>query len=362
MPTRPLVTSYEQDLRLFEDRWARAGLVLWTLVALAWPFVVTDRWVTTANLALTAVVGAVGLMILTGFAGQISLGHAAFLALGAYTSAILGEQFELPFWLAMPCAGAVAAAVGLAVGPFALRLRGLYLAIVTLGLLFLTNHVLHSLPELTHGVSGIPVRMYSGGTDAAGEALRFSAPWRLGSLELGFDEKLYFLFLALAAGAAWLGKNVARSNSGRAMMAVRDQDLAASVLGVHPARSKVLAFGVSSFLAGVAGSMFAYQQQYITIEPPFDLNLSVQYIAMIVLGGVGTVFGAVAGALLFVCLTPLMETVGGWIPFVADLSTHQRSTLMFAVVVCVLLAVEPLGLLGVWLRVKRTFAAWPFRY
>jgi branched-chain amino acid transport system permease protein len=163
-------------------------------------------------------------------------------------------------------------------------------------------------------------------------------------------------------GAAWVGKNLSRSNSGRAMMAVRDQDLAASVLGVHPARSKILAFGVSSFLAGLAGSMFAYQQQYITIEPPFDLNLSVQYIAMIVLGGMGTVFGAVAGALLFVCLTPLMETVGGWIPFVADLSSHQRSTLLFAVGVCVLLVVEPLGLLGLWLRVKRTFAAWPFRY
>jgi branched-chain amino acid transport system permease protein len=362
MPTRPLITSYEQDLRLFEDRWQRLGLVLCALVALAWPLVASDRWVTTANLALIAVVGAVGLMILTGFAGQISLGHAAFLALGAYTSAILGERLELPFWLAMPCAGAVAAAVGLAIGPFALRLRGLYLAIVTLGLLSLVSHALHSVPAYTHGVSGIAVGMYTGWSDAAGDPIKFSAPWRLGPLDLGFDEKLYYLFLALAVGAAWVGKNLSRSNSGRAMMAVRDQDLAASVLGVHPARSKILAFGVSSFLAGVAGSMFAYQQQYITIEPPFDLNLSVQYIAMIVLGGMGTVFGAVAGALLFVCLTPLMETVGGWIPFVADLSSHQRSTLLFAVGVCVLLVVEPLGLLGLWLRVKRTFAAWPFRY
>ena len=146
------------------------------------------------------------------------------------------------------------------------------------------------------------------------------------------------------------------------MMAVRDSDLAASAIGVRPASTKVLAFGLSSFLAGVAGAMFAFQQQYVTVEPPFDLNMSVAYIAMIVLGGVGTVSGAVAGAIAYVALVPLAETVGRAVPLLDQLSSAQQSMLLFSVLVMVVLIFEPFGLYGVWLRVKRYFLAWPFRY
>jgi branched-chain amino acid transport system permease protein len=181
-------------------------------------------------------------------------------------------------------------------------------------------------------------------------------------VELTQAHKLYAVFLPIAVGAALLCSNVRRSRLGRAMMAVRDSDLAAEALGVHPARTKVAAFGLSSFLAGVAGGMFALQQQYLTVSPPFDLQLSVQYITMIVLGGVGTTFGAVAGPLVFVFFTPLAEMVGRELPWISRLSSAQQSTVMFAVVVCGLLIVEPLGLYGVWLRVKRYFVGWPFRY
>ena len=146
------------------------------------------------------------------------------------------------------------------------------------------------------------------------------------------------------------------------MMAVRDQDLAASVLGVNPARSKVTAFGLSSFLAGIAGGMFALQQQYITIEPPFDLNMSIEYIAMIVLGGMGTVFGAVAGAVALVVLSPLAEMLGRQLPLIERLSSAQQSTVLFSTLVLAVLVFEPMGLLGIWLRIKRYFASWPFRY
>lgn len=364
MPTRPLVTSYEQDLKLFPDRWHHAGLVMWALVLLvAVPWLADDYWLSVANLACVAVVGSVGLMILTGFAGQISLGHAAFLALGAYTAAVVGEQLRWPFFLVIPLSGLVAAAVGLAVGPFALRLRGLYLAIVTLGLLFVVQHLLLSLPDLTHGSTGIRVTMYGWfAPEDAPRTYALSKPWFIGDHRIGFDQKLYFLFLPLAVGAAWWSRNIARSDIGRAMMAVRDHDLAASVLGVSPARTKVIAFGVSSFLAGVAGAMFAFQQQYITIEPPFDLNMSIQYIAMIVLGGVGTTFGAVAGAIAFVVLTPLAERVGDSVPLIDQLSSHQQSTVLFALLVIGFLIFEPLGLMGIWLRIKRYFQTWPFRH
>jgi len=361
MPTRALVTSYEQDLALFPDRWHRIGIALFSAALLALPFLASARWLGVANLAMVAVVGSVALMILTGFAGQISMGHAAFLALGAYTTAVLGEQLALPFWLALPSGGVVAAAVGLAIGPFALRLRGLYLAIVTLGLVFLVNHLLLTFSDLTHGVSGIAVPMITGfGGDPTSSS--FLAPTQLGGVRIVGDQKLYFLFLALAIGTAWVGKNIQRSDTGRAMMAVRDQDLAASVLGVDPARTKVTAFGLSSFLAGIAGGMFALQQQYITIEPPFDLNMSIEYIAMIVLGGMGTVFGAVAGAVALVTLSPLAEIVGRQLPLIERLSSAQQSTVLFSALVLAVLVFEPLGLLGVWLRIKRYFAAWPFRY
>ena len=145
-------------------------------------------------------------------------------------------------------------------------------------------------------------------------------------------------------------------------MAVRESDLAASVIGVRPAVAKILAFGISSFLAGIAGGAFALQQQYITIAPPFDLVMSIQYITMIVLGGVGTTFGAVAGALVFVICSPLMEWIGSNLPLLNKLTNAQQSTLLFSTLVCLILIYEPFGLYGVWLKIKRYFLTWPFRY
>lgn len=363
MPARPLATRYEDDLGLFRSRWQKAGVLIVAAAALWFPFWVGDHWLQVGNAALVAVVGAVALMILTGFTGQISLGHAAFLALGAYTVAVLGERFGVPFWLALPAAGLVSAAVGLIVGPFALRLEGLYLAIVTLGLLFLVDHVLLSLPSVTHGVSGISVPLHTWfpgpGASKLGD---FWDPTAIWGVTLRFEQKLYFVFLAVAALVALAAKNLQRSNTGRALMAVRDHDLAAAILGVHPAKTKVIAFGVSSFFAGVAGGMFACKATYITVSPPFDLNMSIQYIAMIVLGGIGTVFGAVAGALAFVFLHPIAEKLGATIGLGKFLSSDQQATLIFALIVIGFLIFEPWGLAGIWLRIKRYFQTWPFKH
>jgi branched-chain amino acid transport system permease protein len=356
MPTRALVTRYEDDLALFPSVWHRRALALACVALLLFPFVAGARWLTVGNLALVATVGAAALMILTGFAGQISLGHAAFLALGAYTQAGMAKTFGAPFWLGFPVAGLVAAAVGVFVGVFTLRLKGLYLAIVTLGLVFVVNHVLHAVPSLSGGSSGSPVPAY------VWFGASFTDTMLLGPLRFTFERKLYFVFLALAIATVLALRNIARTPSGRAMMAVRDRDLAAASVGVSPTRSKLLAFGLSSFFAGVAGAMFGLQQQYITIEPPFDLSMSIAYIAMIVLGGIGTVFGAVAGAIAFTVLTPLAESVGSQLPLISRLSSGQQSTVIFAVVVCAFLVFEPLGLYGIWLRIQRYFAAWPFKY
>ncbi len=358
-----LPTSYAEDMDLFRTGWHKFGLIVGLIFCVVFPLLAGPRWLEISTGTCVAVVGALGLMILTGFAGQISLGHAGFLALGAYTTAVLGAKYGIPFWICLPAGGVVATVVGLAVGPFALRLRGLYLAIVTLGLLFLVQHAALTLPDLTGGSAGLSAPAYWWFPDeiqrfATGD---FGADIDLGFMVLAREHQLYLMFLIIAVICTLATKNLRRSRTGRAMLAVRDQDLAAEALGISPARVKVTAFGISSFLAGLAGGMFALQQQFIT-APTFGLAMSVDYIAMCVLGGTGTVFGGVAGAIAFECLSPLAEVIGPFIPGLDTLSNAEQSTLLFSVTVIGFMLFEPLGLFGIWLRIQRYFLAWPFKY
>jgi len=364
MPIRSLVTRYEDDLALFPTRWNKIALTLAMIALLVTPLVTNRYWMDVVNLTAVYVVGAVALVILTGFTGQISLGHAGFLAVGAYSAAVLGNHLGVPFWLVLPAAGLAAAGVGLVAGPFALRLRGLYLAIITIGLVFVVNHVLRSFPRVTGGVQGTSVPMLwwfdkEGAADFLG-GYRAATP--VGSLTLDTDVKIYLLFVLLAAFTTWCGVNIRRSNSGRAMMAVRDHDLAAAVLGVSPAKYKIIAFGISSFFAGVAGAMYAFKAAYITIDPPFNMNMSVEFIAIIVIGGATTVFGAVVGALFFGLVRPLAESLANRIDLLEALTASQQSLLILAVLVIGFMLVEPTGLRGLWVKLKRYFATWPFRY
>ena len=358
MPTTPLATRYEDDLRLLASRWRQVGIVVLAILLLTYPLQASGRWMTIANLALVSIVGAVGLMILTGFTGQISLGHAAFLAIGAFTAAALATQLGMPWWIGMPVAGIIAAAVGLAIGPFALRLRGLYLAIVTVGLVFLVEHILVHWRWVSGGHAGTSVPMYwwfDGPRVGA-------TPWELGPYSFGSTHQIYVIFLIIAIATVLFATNLRRSRTGRAMAAVRDRDVAAAVMGVNVSRAKFEAFGISSFFAGVAGAMYGYQQQFVTVDPPFNLFMSIDYIAMIVLGGIGTVVGAVLGALAFVMLGPLAEGLLGGIGVLGNLTSSQQQRMLLAVVVGVFLIAEPLGLYGIWLRIKVYFMAWPFRY
>ena len=358
MPTTPLATRYEDDLRLLASRWRQAGVVLLALVLVVYPLQATAQWLTIGNLALVSIVGAVGLMILTGFTGQISLGHAAFLAIGAFTAAALATHLGMPWWVGMPVGGLIAAAVGLAIGPFALRLRGLYLAIVTVGLVFLVEHVLVHWRPVTGGHAGTSVPMYwwFDGPRVG------STPLDIGPYSLGFAHQLYFIYLVIAVAVVLFATNLRRSRTGRSMAAVRDRDVAAAVMGVNVSRTKFEAFGISSFIAGVAGAMYGYQQQFVTVDPPFNLFMSIDYIAMIVLGGIGTVVGAVLGALAFVMLGPLAEGLFGEIGVMGNLTSSQQQRMLLAIVVGIFLITEPLGLYGIWLRIKVYFMAWPFRY
>jgi len=369
MPTRKLVVDYEQDLALFPDRWHKIGLVVFLLLAVIFPTVASEYWLGISLDTMIAIVGAVAMMILTGFAGQISLGHAAFIGVGAYTAAILGSIYGVPFWLSLPAAGVVATLVGLTVGPFALRLEGLYLAIVTVGLLFLVQHSIKQgiepLYDKDSFLTSMHVWFVTDPTERAGLGSFFNDSLVFG-YTISFKQKLYIFFIVLTLFVVWISRNIQRSRIGRAMMSVRDRDTIAAVLGINPARVKFIAFGISSFLAGMAGAMYAYAHPTISLDvttgEPFSLTMSVLYLAMVVLGGIGTTFGAVWGAIALTVLFPLVEKLAHLLPFPEVFSTEQQGAIIFFPLLCLFLVLEPLGILGVWLRIKRYFMAWPFKY
>lgn len=374
MPDRPLPTDHADLLKRYPGTWARTGwglMCLLVVVVLPLAFVtgvVGPRWVSVTLDALILVVGAIGLMLLTGVTGQISIGHAAFVAVGAFTAAASSVHLGLPWWLVLPLAGLAAAATGQLVGPFALRLKGLYLAIITLGLLFIVLHVLMRWETVSGGVRGTPVVMWNsfarveeGAALTARTPGTFGAtPIELGTLSFGRAEQLYLLYLGIAFVAALFAHNLLRSRMGRAMAAVGVSDIAAGAIGVRVGRVKVAAFALSAFYAGVAGAMYGWKQAFLTVDPPFNIQMSVEYIAMIFIGGIGTVFGAVAGALLFAFGRPLAEQLAE-VPVLASspLQPGHVSLLVFSVVVVVFVVFEPGGLLGIWLRIKRYFQTWP---
>lgn len=356
-----LTTRYQDDLVLFRTRLAMAGMAALLLAAVTAPLVLGDFWVTVLIYAGIAAVGAIGLNILTGFTGQISLGHAFFLGVGAYAAAVLAGRWGLPFPLWLIGAAAIGGVIGGLVGPFALRLRGHYLAIVSLGLLFLGNHVFEHWTSVTGGLTGRAV----------------SAPVALGPLDIGNlaavgiplsrNQGFYYFTWVVVGVLALAAKNLLRTRPGRALQAVRDRDQAAEVIGVSLVHWKVGAFVVSSGYAACAGAMYAAFARYVS---PLDwsLFLSIQYVAMIVVGGIGSVAGAILGALFLTLLPRLVEAGSGRLPFLADtgsgagITVFTLNQMLFGLLIIGFLLWEPMGLIELWRRLKRYFASWPFSY
>jgi branched-chain amino acid transport system permease protein len=364
-----LFSSYESDQAPLNTQARRRWFAVLLAVMLVLPFSLTAELTALLATALLAAVGAIGLNIVTGNAGQVSLGHAFFIGLGAYTAAVLsgdpdervlGFGLDMIVWL--PAAGLVAALVGLAVAPVAIRLRGLYLAIVTLGLVFIGEHLFREVRFITGG-PGV------GRPAAQLELLGVQLGRR--SEVLGYpvtrEIKLYLLALAVLLALAILAKNLTRSAVGRAFAAVRDQDVAAEVMGVSLTRYKLIAFTMSSFYAGVAGALLPTVTGFV--EPGrFGLLLSVQFLAMILIGGVATLTGSLLGAAFVVLLPRLVEELPRALPFVSTqstggfLTTFQLQTIIYGVLIVVFLIAEPRGLFGIWVRIRNYWRAWPFSY
>ena len=345
-------TSYAADMALYPlpiARWTVAFILL--LFAVIVPLSLHDYYLSIINLSLIAIVGALGLNILVGYTGQISVGHAAFMSVGAYTAANLAVRLDLPFWITLPAGGLMAALIGVIVGIPSLRIKGLYLAIATLASQLIIEWIINHTPAI------------SGGAQASIEVPRPA----IHGVELKTQGQLYFLLLFFAVIAVVATLNIVRSRLGRAFVAIRDQDIAAEIIGINIFRYKLLAFAISSFYAGVCGVLYTYYFGIANYEA-FQIGVSIDYLAMIIIGGLGSVLGTILGA-IFVTMLPIvlrlaMEPLGGLFFNAGELSSVIASTrlVLFGCLIIFFLVVEPEGLNRLWRNIRNYFRVWPFSY
>ena len=411
MRGRPLLyTSYEGDQALMNTTPKKVVLGLFLLFLVVVPFQITpgvgflgdNAWLKILSTAGIFAIGALGLNILTGLAGQVSLGHAFFMGLGAYTAAWLGAApgplagIGLPMWIWLPAAGVVAALVGLAVGPIAVRVRGLYLAFVTLGLVFIGEYVWLNWTWLTGGSQSgrtfpdFELRIWKEEEPLIDFAS--DGPWF--GIEFTGEAKTYYLMLGLLIVFVLFAKNIQRTRVGRAFQSIRDRDIAAEIMGVDEVRYKLQAFAVSSFFAGVSGALLA---SFVgrTIPERWNLLLSVTFIAIVLIGGAGVVSGALLGASFVILLPRLVQDFTEWLTiyveegtglfvWLADvvvvtgaedwgiinisqgigpgLSVALFNQVIYGLLIIGFLIFEPLGLYGIWLRIRNYWKGWPFTY
>ncbi len=411
MRGRPLLhTSYESDQALLNTTTKKVMVGLLLLVLLLVPhgvlpivgFLGDADWLRLLTQVFIFAIGAMGLNILTGMAGQVSLGHAFFMGIGAYTAAWFGDApgplvgMGLPMWIWLPAAGIVAALVGLIIGPTAMRVRGLYLAFVTLGLVFVGEYLFRRFASVTGGSQsgrGFPrfeIRLWK----EEEPLIDFSRNGSWFGVELSSTAKTFYFLLILLVIAVILAKNVQRTRPGRAFQAIRDRDIAAGIMGVEEFKYKMTAFGISSFYAGVAGALLAVFVGRMLPET-WNLFMSVQFIAIILIGGAGVVSGVLLGSLFVIALPRVVLDLATWLveyvragegmfvgladlivstgPFDwglintesglgPGLSVAQVNLVLYGLLIILFLMFEPLGLYGIWLRIRNYWKSWPFTY
>jgi branched-chain amino acid transport system permease protein len=347
-----LKTTYEADMALYPlpiARWTVAAVAV--LFFVVFPLLVDEYYLSIVNLISIAVVGALGLNVLVGYTGQISVGHGAFMSVGAYTAANFAVRLGWPWPVTLVLGGLMAALVGAIVGIPSLRIKGLYLAIATLaGQLIIEWTINH-------------VTFISGGVQASIEVPR---P-HLGAHTIASQRDMYFFLLSFVVVALIGTMNLVRSRIGRAFVAIRDHDIAAEIIGIDIFRYKLLAFAVSSFYAGVAGVLYTYYLGVANYEQ-YQIVVSIDYLAMIIIGGLGSVLGSVFGA-IFVTLLPIliryaMEAFGGLFfspEAVLNIIPNLR-LIVFGTLIIVFLVVEPEGLNRLWRNIRNYFRVWPFAY
>ncbi|UCG39582.1 MAG: branched-chain amino acid ABC transporter permease, partial [bacterium] len=346
--------SYKEDMAIFQTPFIKFWMVVLFAFLAVFPWIskpVNSLFNTNTlylmNLIGIYIIGAHGLNILTGFTGQISLGHGAFMGVGAYASAILTVKGGVPFWIALPLAGLITAMVGMVFGIPSLRLKGLYLAIATMAAQFIIEYAMRNWTTLTGGSSGMVVK-----------------PPSFFGITLNTDRSYYYLIYFFVILATLYTKNLTRTRSGRAFVAIRDRYLAAEVIGVNVWLYRILSFGVSSFMVGIAGGLWGHYVRVVSDEH-FGIWLSVQYLAMIIIGGMGHVLGAIYGAIFMTLLPTLLRVPEQmlteiWPNIFVIISSLREG--IFGLIIILFLIFEPDGLAARWHTIKNYWKLWPFSY
>lgn len=340
-------TTYAQEAAILRTPERRAWLAVLLAFAAALPWLVGPYYIHIANQTLITVMAAVGLMLLTGFTGQISLAHGSFVAVGAYTTAALAVHLGWPFYLTLPAAVAATWLVGIITGGPSLRLEGLYVALATMATHFIIEFLITSGGALTGGHRGLRV-----------------PPPELWGWQLRDRTTFYYVLLVLTIAIIALGSNIARSRTGRALAAVRDRDLAAAAMGIGVTRYKLIAFGLSAAIAGFAGGLYAYYVRSISPDH-FPFALSIFYLAIAIAGGLGRIEGAVLGAIFLSALPELLRLATGALSGHFPMLTTNFQLLregMYGLIIVLFLIAEPVGLWGIYLKAYRAWFTFPYRF
>jgi branched-chain amino acid transport system permease protein len=341
--------NYFQAKELFRTPLRKGLLALLIVGMCALPSLVGDYGLSILTLICAFTIGMLGLQIITGYCGQISIGHAAFMGVGMYTVGILQKHFGLSFWICLPLAGLVPMGIGMLFGIPALRMKGLYLAFATLAAHFVIVYVISNWRSVTNGTDGMWMKR----------------PGSLLGIDFQSDRNYYFLVLTMTALMTYLAKNLTRTRLGRAFVAVRDNDIAAEVMGINIAQTKILAFGIGCFFAGIAGALGGAYYEYVNVEW-FGFDDSIWFLGFLVVGGFGSIFGAIAGATVWKVLdelttlvTPLAETFLGGAAFYASAAF---ALVFYSLIIIIFLVFEPRGIAHRWEIVKRSYRLHPFPY
>lgn len=348
LPCGTFNERYEQDMAIFRRKTHWVWFIIACVFLATLPLMAPAHALTVVITIAIIVITILGLNILIGYCGQISLGQAGFMAVGAYTSAILTSTHGLSFWIALPCAGIVAALIGVIFALPAAKIKGFYIVLATIAAQFIILYVIMHTPSLTGGYAGM---------DAP-------AP-RLGNIALDSPRSYYYLALGVAGIMAFFAKNWSRTKLGRAFIAIRDNEFAAETLGVNLFQHKLIAFGICAFYAGIAGSLWGHFMGRVSPEH-YTLLQSVWYIGILIVGGMGSTVGAILGAVVYQLLQELVAavapSVAGLFPGVAAGIFAGLGQLIFGIIIMLVLIFQPRGLNHAWSVLKTRYRLWPYIY
>ena len=348
LPCGTFQEDHAHDMAIYRTRlhWLMLAALLIFIFTL--PLYASGRWLSLAILIGITVVSVHGLNILTGYCGQISMGHAGFMAVGAYTSAVLCTNVGWSFWAALPTAALVAGIVGVIFGLPSLRIKGFYLIMATIAAQFIIIWVILQLYEITGGADGISVPRPE-----------------IGGIVLASKQSYYYLVMVLACLVTFFAFNLARTRVGRAFLAVRDNDLAAEVMGINLWNTKLLAFFIGCVFAGVGGALYVHYFEFATVQQ-FELMDSVWFLGMIIIGGMGTTAGVIFGVTFLMLLDELIIVVvsvlAALFPAVGPQLSASMGLIVHGLVIALFLIFEPRGLAHRWAIMKNYYRLWPFSY